>query len=52
MDYQQTHTLPGAPDALAHLAQRLGFQGPAAGTCLWLGTNSTAPSSAPFIDVI
>ncbi len=34
LDYQQTHTLPSAPDALAHLARRLGFQGPAAGTLL------------------
>jgi glutamate-ammonia-ligase adenylyltransferase len=32
MDYQQTHALPSNQEALAHLARRLGFQGPTAGT--------------------
>jgi len=27
MDYRQTHSLPQEPDALAHLARRLGFRG-------------------------
>ncbi|MCD6290336.1 MAG: glutamine synthetase adenylyltransferase [Anaerolineae bacterium] len=31
MYYQQTHTLPSDPEALAHLARRLGFRGPGAG---------------------
>ncbi|MGQ9584382.1 MAG: glutamine synthetase adenylyltransferase [Anaerolineae bacterium] len=31
MHYRQTHTLPSDADALAHLARRLGFQGPEAG---------------------
>lgn len=32
MDYRQTHTLPGDPLELAHLARRLGFQGADAGS--------------------
>ncbi len=31
MHYQQTHLLPGDDEARAHLARRLGFQGPEAG---------------------
>ena len=31
MHYRQTHTLPQEPEALAHLARRLGFEGPDAG---------------------
>jgi glutamate-ammonia-ligase adenylyltransferase len=30
MHYRQTYTLPGEPEALAHLARRLGFRGPGA----------------------
>ncbi len=32
MHYQQTHKLPDSPQALDHLARRLGFQGTEAGT--------------------
>jgi glutamate-ammonia-ligase adenylyltransferase len=31
MHYQQTHTLPDEPEALGHLARRLGFRGEGAG---------------------
>ncbi|MFN8453670.1 MAG: ACT domain-containing protein [Anaerolineae bacterium] len=31
LDYQQTHSLPSEPEALSHLARRLGFQGGEAG---------------------
>jgi glutamate-ammonia-ligase adenylyltransferase len=34
MHYQQTHLLPSSPEECIHLARRLGFQGPEAGTQL------------------
>ncbi|MFM8322048.1 MAG: hypothetical protein ACKOC5_14140, partial [Chloroflexota bacterium] len=36
MDYRQTHRMPEDPAALAALGQRLGFQGPSAGSQLLL----------------